>query len=86
MAVQAAQADREETLSDFVKRCRGILEEGLKWAPSLVRAHLADYLLQLARSSDGLRQHTGLALATEAVLAYAGYTHSAGALGVNICP
>ncbi|OON14640.1 hypothetical protein X801_09568 [Opisthorchis viverrini] len=27
--------DREDMLGDFVKRCKGIIEVGLQWAPSL---------------------------------------------------
>ncbi|TGZ58377.1 hypothetical protein CRM22_009667 [Opisthorchis felineus] len=69
--------DREDMLGDFVKRCKGIIEVGLQWAPSLVRSHLANYMLQLQHSPFGLFQHTGLALATESVLNYAGFNRMA---------
>ncbi|GAA53851.1 phosphatidylinositol 4-kinase [Clonorchis sinensis] len=69
--------DREDMLGDFVKRCKGIIEVGLQWAPSLVRSHLANYMLQLQHSPFGLFQHTGLALATESVLNYAGFNRTA---------
>ncbi|TPP65581.1 hypothetical protein FGIG_03278 [Fasciola gigantica] len=69
--------DREEMLSDFVKRCKGIIEVGLQWAPSLVRSHLTEYMLQLPRSSPGAFHHTGLALITESVLNFAGFNRTA---------
>ncbi|VDP83644.1 unnamed protein product [Echinostoma caproni] len=72
--------DREEMLSDFVKRCKGIIEVGLQWAPSLVRSHLAEYMLQLPRSSPGAFHHTGLALITESVLNFAGFNRTASCL------
>ena len=75
--------DREEMLSDFVKRCKGIIEVGLQWVPNLVRSHLANYMLDLQHPSSGLIQHTGLALATESVLTFAGFNRNASFLGVS---
>lgn len=70
-------------LTDFVKRCKGIIEVGLQWAPNLVRSHLINYMLEIQHPSTDLPQHTGLALATESVLNYAGYNRSASFLGVS---
>jgi len=54
----------------------------MKWAPEAVRSHLMEYLLELENTSQALFQHSGLALATESVLNYAGYHSNAAALGV----
>nr|CAH8853050.1 unnamed protein product [Trichobilharzia regenti] len=74
---------REKMLNDFVKRCKGIIEVGLQWAPNLVRSHLINYMLELQHPATDLTQHTGLALATESVLNYAGYNRAASFLGTN---
>uniref|UniRef100_A0A5K4ER66 1-phosphatidylinositol 4-kinase n=1 Tax=Schistosoma mansoni TaxID=6183 RepID=A0A5K4ER66_SCHMA len=74
---------REKMLTDFVKRCKGIIEVGLQWAPNLVRSHLINYMLEIQHPSTDLPQHTGLALATESVLNYAGYNRSASFLGTS---
>ncbi|CAH8509726.1 unnamed protein product [Schistosoma turkestanicum] len=74
---------REKMLTDFVKRCKGIIEVGLQWAPNLVRSHLINYMLEIQHPASDLPQHTGLALATESVLNYAGYNRSASFLGTN---
>ncbi|KAL3320215.1 hypothetical protein Ciccas_001101 [Cichlidogyrus casuarinus] len=69
-------SDREVYLKDFLKICERVLEEGLKWAPNMVRSHLAEYVLRNERNSIGSYQHRGLALATETLLNYAGYNSS----------
>ncbi|CAH8562612.1 unnamed protein product [Schistosoma margrebowiei] len=74
---------REKMLTDFVKRCKGIIEVGLQWAPNLVRSHLINYMLEIQHPSTDLPQHTGLALATESVLNYAGFNRSASFLGTS---
>ncbi|KAK4470141.1 hypothetical protein MN116_005591 [Schistosoma mekongi] len=74
---------REKMLTDFVKRCKGIIEVGLQWAPNLVRSHLINYMLEIQHPAIDLLQHTGLALATESVLNYAGFNRSASFLGTN---
>ncbi|CAH8540893.1 unnamed protein product [Heterobilharzia americana] len=74
---------REKMLTDFVKRCKGIIEVGLQWAPNLVRSHLINYMLELQHPGTDLPQHTGLALATESVLNYAGFNRAASSLGTN---
>ncbi|KAM7540134.1 hypothetical protein Aperf_G00000023823 [Anoplocephala perfoliata] len=68
LSVMETRQDRQQILSDFVKRCTSVIEEGLKWAPGLVRSHLAEYALQREHSWQGLHRHTGLALASELVL------------------
>ena len=72
LSVMETRQDRQQILSDFVKRCTSVIEEGLKWAPGLVRSHLVEYALQRERSWQGLRQHTGLALASEIMFNYNG--------------
>ncbi|TNN18700.1 Phosphatidylinositol 4-kinase alpha [Schistosoma japonicum] len=74
---------REKMLTDFVKRCKGIIEVGLQWAPNLVRSHLINYMLEIQHPAVDLLQHTGLALATESVLNYAGFNRSASFLGTS---
>ncbi|BFZ04518.1 hypothetical protein BsWGS_07556 [Bradybaena similaris] len=70
---------REEYLStqQVVKDCSAcssnILLESMKWAPNAVRSHLIEYVLQMDMNEKGLLQHSGLAMATESVLNYAGY-------------
>ena len=73
----------QTTVKDFAARSAGILQEAMKWAPNATRSHLIEYLLQQDNSSEGLFQHSGLALATESVLNYAGYNQTAAPLGVG---
>ncbi|KAG7162490.1 Phosphatidylinositol 4-kinase alpha-like [Homarus americanus] len=61
---------RERTVSDFAARCQGILQEAMKWAPEATRSHLQNYQTHL--DQNNLYTHSGLALATESVLQYAG--------------
>ena len=72
----------QNTVKDFAARCGGILQESIKWAPNATRSHLIQYLLQMETTSEALHQHTGLALATESVLTYAGYHQTAASLAV----
>ena len=70
-------------MKDFASRSSQILQEALKWAPNTTRSHLIEYLLEMENTAEGLFQHSGLSLATESVLNYAGYNKSAAALGVS---
>lgn len=73
----------QQTVRDFALQISRILKEALKWAPKTTRSHLMEYLLEMENTSQGLFQHSGLALATESVLNYAGYNKTAEALGVS---
>ena len=71
-------------MKDFASRSQQILQESMKWAPSTVRSHLIEYLLEVENMSAGLVQHSGLSLATESVLSYAGFNRSSKPLGVSV--
>ncbi|KAJ8312892.1 hypothetical protein KUTeg_010265 [Tegillarca granosa] len=81
LRVQDNMVDRETTVKDFAARSHGILQESMKWAPNTTRSHLIEYLLEIENTTEGLFQHSGLALATESVLNFAGYNKSAAPLG-----
>ena len=74
----------QNTVKDFAARSIGILQESMRWAPNAVRSHLMQYLLQMDNSTSGMLQHSGLALATESVLNYAGYNRNSASLGVGL--
>nr|XP_058953334.1 phosphatidylinositol 4-kinase alpha-like [Pocillopora verrucosa] len=67
---------REGTVRDFAARCSGIIKEALKWAPETTRSLLQDYIMELGNASQGGIHHTGLSLATENVLQFAGLNPS----------
>ena len=73
----------QTTVNDFAARSVGILQEAMRWAPNITRSHLMEYLLRVDNTSKGLYQHSGLALATESVLNYAGYNRASASLGVS---
>lgn len=60
----------QRTVSDFAARCQGILQEAMKWAPEATRSHLQNYQTHIDQSN--LTSHSGLALATQSVMQYAG--------------
>lgn len=54
----------------------------MKWAPQTTRSHLEEYLN--IHSFDGLKHHSGLAMAAESLLKYSGLNVTAETLPVSL--
>ncbi|XP_015600220.1 phosphatidylinositol 4-kinase alpha isoform X2 [Cephus cinctus] len=72
---------REITVKDFTARCKGIVQEAMKWAPHATRSHLQEYINQIP--SSGMWHHAGLSLATDSVLEFVDLTVPMAPLNTN---
>lgn len=59
-------------VKDFTARCKGIVQEAMKWAPQATRSHVQEYINQIP--SSGMWHHSGLSLATDSVLEFVDLT------------
>jgi len=75
------QAEREQIVKDFANRCKGIIEEAMKWAPDTMKSHMKEYINN--KGMEGSTTHSGLALATECVLSFASLNSISDSLPVN---
>ncbi|RUS74515.1 hypothetical protein EGW08_017722, partial [Elysia chlorotica] len=74
---------REQVVKDYSARSSTILQEAMKWAPNTVRSHLIEYVLKMDLQAQKLLQHSGLAMATESVLSFAGYKGTVSTTGTS---
>jgi phosphatidylinositol 4-kinase len=75
---------RERLVLDFAARCGEVIQEAVKWAPNQTQSLLQDYITRLELSIGGLQHHTGVCLATECAVKYAGLNHLAQAQKASV--
>lgn len=75
-------AELQIIVKDFTARCKGIVQEAMKWAPQATRSHLQEYINQIP--SSGMWHHSGLSLAIDSVLEFVD-TAIPTAVPTNVC-
>ncbi|XP_064490203.1 phosphatidylinositol 4-kinase alpha-like isoform X2 [Ornithodoros turicata] len=63
---------RETIVRDLAAHCQGIVQEAVKWAPIATRSHLQEYMVTNSEMVEALTQHTGVGLAIESIMLFAG--------------
>ncbi|KAK8780519.1 hypothetical protein V5799_018137 [Amblyomma americanum] len=63
---------RETIVRDLAAHCQGIVQEAVKWAPIATRSHLQEYMVTNSELVEALTQHTGVGLAIESIMLFAG--------------
>lgn len=63
---------RENIVRDLAAHCQGIVQEAVKWAPIATRSHLQEYMVTNSELVEALTQHTGVGLAIESIMLFAG--------------
>ncbi|KAM7298749.1 phosphatidylinositol 4-kinase alpha-like [Ixodes scapularis] len=63
---------RETVVRDLAAHCQGIVQEAVKWAPIATRSHLQEYMVTHSEMVEALTQHTGVGLAIESIMLFAG--------------
>ena len=56
---------------DFTARCKGIVQEAMKWAPQITKSHLQEYIRRSQYSSSWY--HASLGLKTNSILELIGF-------------
>ncbi|KAH7932980.1 hypothetical protein HPB49_006149 [Dermacentor silvarum] len=67
---------RETIVRDLAAHCQGIVQEAVKWAPIATRSHLQEYMVANSEMVEALTQHTGVGLAIESIMLFAGLNAS----------
>ncbi|KAH8031484.1 hypothetical protein HPB51_017547 [Rhipicephalus microplus] len=67
---------RETIVRDLAAHCQGIVQEAVKWAPIATRSHLQEYMVTNSELVEALTQHTGVGLAIESIMLFAGLNAS----------
>ncbi|XP_066584253.1 phosphatidylinositol 4-kinase alpha isoform X2 [Prorops nasuta] len=56
---------RETILKDFTARCKGIVQEAMKWAPQATRSHLQEYINHIL--TTGMWHHKSICVAIDSL-------------------